>query len=132
MSGDQENKGRRASEMWVGMRKVCGDISMVVGITVADKTHVFLATREVFGKFADQIAAMPEVGIPSPHGSPRFLCRTERTGDGWRDLPAAVGVSPDGLTLDEPEDVRDAAAYSHPLARAQTFNVGSAEHGWRE
>ena len=73
MSGDQENKGCRASEMWVGMRKACGDTSMVVGITVADKTHVFLATREVFGKFADQIAAMPEAPIPSPDRSPRFL-----------------------------------------------------------
>ena len=74
MSGNQENKGCRASEMWVGMRTICGKTSMVVGVTVAGKTHVFLATREVFGQFADQIAVMPEAPIPGPHGSqPRFL-----------------------------------------------------------
>lgn len=75
MSGNQANNNvRRASEMWVGMRTICGKTSMVVGITVAGKTHVFLATREVFGRFADQIAAMPEAPIPGPHGSQsRFL-----------------------------------------------------------
>ena len=75
MSGNQQNNNLcRASEMWVGMRTICGRTSMVVGITVAGKTHVFLVTPEVFGQFADQIAAMPEAPIRGAHGSqPRFL-----------------------------------------------------------
>ena len=75
MSGNRENnEGGRASEMWVGMRTTCGDTSMVVGIVVAGRTHVFLATREVFGRFADQIAAMPEAPIPDRCGpQPRLL-----------------------------------------------------------
>ena len=77
MSGNQENtKGCRASEMWVGMRTASGDTSMVVGITVAGETHVFLATREMLGKFAGQIAAMPETPIPDRRGPQlRFLSR---------------------------------------------------------
>ena len=75
MSGNQANKKvGRASEMWVGMRTIFGKTSMVVGITVAGKTHVFLATPEVFGEFADQIAAMPGAPVSDPHGSRlRFL-----------------------------------------------------------
>lgn len=75
MSGNQaNNRVCRASEMWVGMRTVFGKTSMVVGITVAGKTHVFLATPEVFGQFTDQIAEMPEAPVSDPHGSgPRFL-----------------------------------------------------------
>ncbi len=75
MSGNRENnEGGRASEMWVGMRTTCGDTSMVVGIVVAGRTHVFLATREVFGRFADQIAAMPEAPVPDRRGpQPRPL-----------------------------------------------------------
>ena len=75
MSGNQSNNEVcRASEMWVGMRTICGRTSVVVGITAAGKTHVFLATREVFGQFADQIATMPEAPIPDPHGSrPHYL-----------------------------------------------------------
>ena len=69
MSGNHGNSAVcRASEMWVGMRTVCGDTSMVVGITVAGKTHVFLATREVLGQFADQMAAMPEAPVPDRRG----------------------------------------------------------------
>lgn len=77
MSGNRENKGcSRASEMWVGVRTVCGDTSMVVGIVVAGRTHVFLATREVFGRFVDQIAAMPEAPIPDRlDPQPRLLSR---------------------------------------------------------
>lgn len=77
MSGNQENREVcRASEMWVGMCTVCGDTSMVVGITVAGRTHVFLATREVFGRFADQMAAMPEALIPDRRGpQARLLSR---------------------------------------------------------
>ena len=41
---------------------------MVVGITVADKTYVFLATSEVVKKFADQIATVLEVPISGPRG----------------------------------------------------------------
>ena len=59
----------RASEMWVGMRTICGETSMVVGITVAGETHLFLATREVFGPFAEQIAALPDAPVPGPNGS---------------------------------------------------------------
>lgn len=83
MSGNQaNNRVCRASEMWVGMRTVFGETSMVVGITVAGETHVFLATPEVFGQFADQIAEMPEALIISdPHGSgPRFLSPNRANG----------------------------------------------------
>ena len=74
--GLERSTGCKVSEMWVGMRTVCGATSMVVGITVADKTHVFLATRVVVGQLADQIAAMLDEPIPGPHGSePRFLSR---------------------------------------------------------
>ena len=86
MSGNRENnEGGRASEMWVGMRTTCGDTSMVVGIVVAGRTHVFLATREVFGRFADQIAVMPEAPISRIGADRSRVCsrRTERTGSGW-------------------------------------------------
>ena len=74
--GLEHSTGCKVSEMWVGMRTVCGATSMVVGITVAEKTHVFLATRVVVGKLADQIAAMLDEPIPGPHGpEPRFLSR---------------------------------------------------------
>ena len=75
MSDDRENSTAcKVSEMWVGMRTICGDTSMVVGITVADKTYVFLATSEVVKKFADQIATVLEVPISGPRGpQPRFL-----------------------------------------------------------
>ena len=96
MSGNQENGNvHRASEMWVGMRTVCGETSMVVGITGAGETHVFLATREVFGRFADQIAAMPEASpIPGPNGSqPAFPLggRSGRETSGGKRSRAARG-----------------------------------------
>ena len=81
MSDNQENnKGCRASEMWVGMRTICGDTSMVVGITVAGKTHVFLATREVVGEFADQITAMLEAPIPTTPATGSGRSSVHRTG----------------------------------------------------
>lgn len=77
MSYDPKHRrGCKVSEMWVGTRTTCGDTSMVVGITVAGKTHVFLATREVFGKFADQIAAVSEPPVLDRRGpQPRALSR---------------------------------------------------------
>ena len=77
MADRLENRtAHKASEMWVGMRTTCGNISVVVGIVVGGKTHVFLATPEVIGKLADQIAVVLEEPILRPHApQPRFLLR---------------------------------------------------------
>lgn len=77
MADNRKNgTGRQASEMWVGMRTICGNTSVVVGIVVAGRTHVFLATREMAGKLADEIATMLEEPISRPHApQPRFPSR---------------------------------------------------------
>lgn len=72
----ENSTGHTASEMWVGMRTICGNASVVVGIVVEGRTHVFLATREVARNLADQIAAVLEVPISRPHAPhPRSLLR---------------------------------------------------------
>ena len=63
----QIDTGRKASDMWVGTRTMCGETCMVVGITVGDRTSVFLAAPAVVEKLADQIATMlavPGAGVP--------------------------------------------------------------------
>ena len=56
----QTNTRRRASDMWVGTRTTCGETCMVVGITVDEKTCVFLAAPAVVERLADQIATTLE------------------------------------------------------------------------
>ena len=66
----EHRTGHQASEMWVGMRTICGNTSVVVGIVVEGRTNVFLATREIAETLADQIAVVLEEPIsrpPAPH-----------------------------------------------------------------
>ncbi|MCY4573748.1 MAG: hypothetical protein OXF01_13205, partial [Gemmatimonadetes bacterium] len=73
MTDHRENRaGHKASEMWVGLRTICGDTSVVVGIVVEGRAHVFLAPRDVIGKLADQITVvldepLPRRSPPQPH-----------------------------------------------------------------
>ena len=77
MTDHRENRtGHKASEMWVGLRTICGDTSVVVGIVVEDRTHVFLATRDVIGKLADSIAVVLDEPLSRQHApQPHFLAR---------------------------------------------------------
>ena len=71
----QTDTKSKASDMWVGARTVCGETSMVVGITLGERTSVFLATRAVVERLADQIATMlavPGAGVPDRLAPPRF------------------------------------------------------------
>ena len=94
MSDDlKKSTGLRASEMWVGMRTVCGDTSMVLGVTVAGRTHVFLAAREVVQQLADQIVTVLEAPISRPH-EPRPRSLSLNGAD--RRLVAGLLARPDG------------------------------------
>ena len=77
MTSNLENgTGHKASEMWVGMRSICGETSVVVGIVAAGRTHVFLATREVVEQLGDHIATMLGEPISRSHApQPRLLSR---------------------------------------------------------
>ncbi len=59
----QTNTRRRASDMWVGTRTTCGETCMVVGITVGERTSVFLAAPAVVERLADQIATMLQMPV---------------------------------------------------------------------
>ncbi|MCY4645757.1 MAG: hypothetical protein OXE73_02565 [Gammaproteobacteria bacterium] len=62
-SDAQTNTRRQASDMWVGTRTMCGETCMVVGITVGERTSVFLAAPAVVERLADQIATMLEMPV---------------------------------------------------------------------
>ena len=69
----QTSTRRQASDMWVGTRTMCGETCMVLGITVGERTSVFLAAPAVVERLADQIATMlavPGADVPDrlvPH-----------------------------------------------------------------
>ena len=67
----QTNTRRQASDMWVGTRTMCGETCMVVGITVGERTSVFLAAPALVERLADQIATMLEMpGVAGPYKPP--------------------------------------------------------------
>lgn len=59
----QSSTRRQASDMWLGTRTMCGETCMVVGITVGERTSVFLAAPAVVERLADQIATMLEMPV---------------------------------------------------------------------
>jgi len=73
----QANARPNASDMWMGARTMCGETSMVLGITVGERTSVFLATPAMIERLADQIAAMLAVSKAGGHDglAPRRLPR---------------------------------------------------------
>ncbi len=95
----QTDTGRsRASDMWMGTRTMCGETSMVLGITVGERTSVFLATPAVIERLADQIAkmlAVSAVGVldgPAPSRLPRNGPPREDKRAGVRSVEAARGT----------------------------------------
>lgn len=96
----QTSTRRQASDMWVGTRTMCGETCIVVGITVGERTSVFLAAPAVVERLADQIAAMLE--MPAATGPAGFIDAPNGNAEaGPAPLlqPAALGAPPRALCI---------------------------------
>jgi len=95
----QTDVRRRASDMWMGASTMCGETSMVLGITVGERTSVFLAAPAVIERLADQIATMlavPGAGVPdgsAPCRLPGNEAPREGERAGVRAVKAARGAA---------------------------------------